>query len=270
MNFRLAFLSLAFLCSCQNSLNSNQLEAFQANEIIGGEEIPFDNPLTTKVLSIKSLRKKGTKIKDGRLQTEYTAQQCTAVAVSPKVLLTAAHCFTNNDDMRRVEIALPNGDTQVIRTSRIEIHPDYNDETLKADLALAVLEIPLPGQIKILKLPEADVDLKLTSILAAGFGRTNSLRSEENSSGILHAVELNVLEYSPTSPLFLSDQTSGKGICHGDSGGPALLEREDGTYVVGVVSSVRYTSKENDCGYRGEVYEYSKVYEVVKTANPRP
>ncbi|KYG70440.1 hypothetical protein AZI85_00350 [Bdellovibrio bacteriovorus] len=251
------WLVLPFLLSaCQSDVQTSPAEITQVDSpaIVGGTEVAREDAMTRKALHLRSLYNKQVKDDGNKITTSYKVQECTAAAISPRIILTAAHCIVENANVVRIE--LPIEDKKALfNVIKIVRHPDYPKEDT-ADLAMMLLEISLPEDVTIMTLPEAKKSLELKNVTAAGFGRTNGKKSLPGNAGILRTANLEITSYDPNLPTFEVDQTKGKGVCQGDSGGPAMLTAGEDTMVVGVVSKSLIPQTEDPdpdwCNYRGQ------------------
>ncbi|MGZ3793193.1 MAG: S1 family peptidase [Bdellovibrio sp.] len=229
----------------------------ESNSIVGGTTVIKEDPTFKKILSFRTYKDPKPTNKGDVSYISYTVTQCTASAVAPKIILTAAHCISSDpNSFAQVPVHLPEGGTVNYKAVKTVIHPDYNDSNQKPDLALVLLEAELPADIEILELPQKSEDLNLLSISAAGFGRISGKQSVPGQVGIPRKTELMVLDYFTSTPNFHVDQSQGKGICQGDSGGPAMITKNEKTYVVGVASKTIHLKEEDGkevdfCNYQG-------------------
>jgi hypothetical protein len=97
-------------------------------------------------------------------------------------------------------------------------------------------------------------DLEFTAL---GYGQITgftNLDGKIQGNGILRHVDLKVHNLSSNQKTFYVSQVDGKGICHGDSGGPALMRYLDKNYIVGVASAVNWVPGKNldTCSYQSE------------------
>ncbi len=185
---------------------------------------------------------------------------CSGTVVAPRVVLTAGHCV-EDPELR----ASPRASDVRVRTgaadrrkaipstvSRVVVNPGYDTATSQGDAGLLILSAPVAAPA----LPLAsDSDSRLlaagTPISIAGWGLTegDSLGDPPNAlrwgpTAIQptryckgRSAEFEVI-YSPSRE-FCAGEPSGidANICFGDSGGPAIAKREDGSPVeVGITS----------------------------------
>lgn len=246
------------LTGCQGSQDKFSMDAVsgELNPIVGGEEVSIADDVAQKVLSMQALFNPVVVTVGSSTKTSYNVFQCTASAIGPRLVLTAAHCLAKSTDIHRVEIATQQG-RRFIEAAKVVPHPEYHGDNKVPDLALVLLKEDLPVDVKILRLPEAYIDLGLSTIQAAGFGRTNGLKSLPAGDVKLRKTHLDVVSYSPEEPTFTVDQTQGRGVCQGDSGGPAIVNLGGHDVVVGVVSQSLFLldtdpNQERDtCNYKG-------------------
>lgn len=205
--------------------------------IIGGVEAEARSPLTNRVLSVIVHEPAPAVWSNGAYVVNYTEYQCSAVALSKRVLLTAGHCWKKAPGSSHfVRVPDASGKLTEIKVSGKKIHARYlmgNDEY---DLALFQLEKDLPANIEMARLPQYKGQIRPQYVNAAGFGKSVGMASSQKGVGTLRIVTLPVIDYNDRSVSFDVDQTRGKGVCQGDSGGPAYAQFQGKPYVVGVTS----------------------------------
>ncbi|HWU44533.1 MAG TPA: trypsin-like serine protease [Bdellovibrio sp.] len=240
---------LLVLTACQGSQVPSNLEVSGDTkaDIVGGREVLSSEKLASIVLSLRT----SVTLHGELLQNA----QCTASALTPWLVLTAAHCVST--DVRESHIEVFDQDRQMtsVRVANAYVHPLYASNP-KMDLAILELETTLPSWVERLSLPVIFKKLPVKEITASGYGRKTGVVSANGEGGILRATNLAVIDFSYSKTSFRVDQTHGHGFCQGDSGGPAIVRKNGTNFIVGVASTTyfkRKSRKEEDrCNNQGE------------------
>jgi secreted trypsin-like serine protease len=207
---------------------------------------------------------------------------CGGVVIAAQVVLTAAHCMQNGTTVLAENVKVWAGITSVFSTrasnaaivTKVILHPSYNQSRFANDIALLVLDAPLPVEsIPILPATRTEQQLadnefvngwvangqRPANLLVSGWGATQT--DPENSSGStalrqtllsgvpdstcdnvwgsnINASDLSIfLCAGSPSPLLARDS------CFGDSGGPLVWrnmqrasDSDFGLRLVGLVS----------------------------------
>lgn len=252
-------------------LNSNEI---QNSNILGGITADSEFQKAHGIVQLKMVSDAGT-------------ATCTGSLIARDIVLTAAHCLAD-EGLRGVAVLFSLDDTnlteeQVIYAADGAIHPDYmpTDDESKVwnDIAIIKLEKPAPADFQLAVLPTVETIKQLVTgskLTLAGYGITNAvirkLLKDKNGkvvigkdgqpatielpgrgSGTLRSVaNIEVTGLTADAKEISFDQKDLRGACHGDSGGPALLQLQDGTYIqVGVTS--RGTNLLGNCN-EGAIY----------------
>lgn len=164
---------------------------------------------------------------------------CSASAIAPAILLTAAHCVAPGADYKLAEPAI-SGKPVFLDLARIVREPQFHEKQLRAhrasaDIALALTAQPLPAAIRPLALARAAPFAPGEPLVVDGYGL--AVPGDGRSGGRLRRARLVATGRPDTLQLRLVDpQTQGLkpglGACAGDSGAPVLRDRA----IVAVVS----------------------------------
>ncbi len=208
-----------------------------ASGIIGGARVQESDPDAHNVILISSSTASGE-------DSEF----CTAAAISPRVLLTAAHCINGPASGARVffysSISCESGfDSRfnMAKVKDVRVHPEYQPTDgvngSKNDLALIFLNNPIPLSYNIYKIASSDDVTNENSLYFWGYGIVGE---KKGGSGILRKTQFDGSNYKilTAEKRIEIDQAAGHGICMGDSGGPAIVRIDNSLQILGVNSYV--------------------------------
>lgn len=187
---------------------------------------------------------------------------CTGTVVAPRVILTAGHCVEDIESSSIVEpskIAVATGISNLTKIPRANIsevvqvlaYPNFDPTKLQGDAGLLILAAPVAAPpIALATSADAALYEAGDELTIAGWGIDN--RTTEHAPNQLQAANVPVEEaarckrgtrrfypfFDPTHQVCVLDSPNFKiTTCHGDSGGPAIATRPDGTPVeIGVTS----------------------------------
>lgn len=188
---------------------------------------------------------------------------CTGTVISPRVVLTAAHCvedldaggFTAAKDYVVVTGRANPRETatgNALRVSETHVFPRFDPGTTHGDAALLVLSSPTPAPgIPLATAADSALYAGGAGVLLAGWGLTRANATAAPDS--LHSTAGVVLDpaacgvrtrsyyppYSVREQMCTTDPPDRRnGGCFGDSGGPVIAQRADGSPVeIGIVST---------------------------------
>ena len=185
--------------------------------------------------------------------TDEKEDLCTATALAPDLVLTAAHCVSGR--LKRAVKVYQTG--QTIAVAHVAQHPRFNFASYlasraTADVALVKLAAPLPAIIAPVTLAEPRRVAPGETLTIAGFGVTKN--GTPLGLGIPREARLAVTGKPGSLQIRLFDPATrnvrpGLGGCTGDSGAPAFETDASGALrIVGVVSWSTAPNDEDGCG----------------------
>lgn len=184
----------------------------------------------------------------------YYGHYCGGSLINSGWVVTAGHCAENRTagdiDVVVGVHDLQNDAGERIRVKKVMMHPDYDPDTLNADIALLELESDVSTQI--LPLISPDAVLSGRTGITMGWGSTDPDRDSYPST--LQQLSLPVVSNETCNEAFNTYNSfyyhdpifdsmvcagypeGGKDACVGDSGGPLILWEGDSWKLAGMVS----------------------------------
>ena len=162
---------------------------------------------------------------------------CTGLVLSPRVLLTAAHCLRPLRDMA-IHYRNSAGAPVIIPVDAAITHPLYRADAIKArvesiDLALIRAVRPLPPRFASAAIADGGPPAIGASAIVSGYGAARE--GDWSSGGQLRSVTLAVREPASTVLIWAADPTGrAAGACNGDSGAPVWSA--DGSVAIAIVA----------------------------------
>lgn len=243
------------LTACGGSLSEVENFTYETDAaIVGGKDTTKENVISKYVVLIYD---------------NPTKTYCTGLLIQKNIILTAAHCIKSDQAGLSLAFGLKplSGDYTLRQAAKVLTHPLYkkNNTQDRNDLALILVKGDAPSGTQLLQIPGEEFPLKKGLLFTAtGYGRTSGKKDntgkDTQGSGSLRHVELMIESVAEDESQFYVDQKAGKGICSGDSGGPALMRYNGKDYVVGIASAISWTvPSELDGNERKEYIENKDV-----------
>lgn len=222
-----ALLSLILLTACAPEYPQQSHLDEPGVGIVGGERIPSSSTIGRSTVGIYE-KKMG-----------YI---CSGTLIGKNLILTAAHCVDPEakdlviffaPEMKKATAA------QMRRVSGSVVHSQYNQQVQSKDTAdIAVLrfegEAPAGFQVAPLLLQPGHLNNDRRTIVA-GYGLSWTVLLQKGAGKLRTAyLAIDDVEFSRTEVML--GQSVRRGICSGDSGGPAYLEVNGRLHVWGVAS----------------------------------
>ena len=162
---------------------------------------------------------------------------CSALVLSPRVLLTAAHCVRPLRDMA-VHYRNEAGEAVIIPVDAAIAHPRYRADAIQArvqsiDLALIRAARPLDPRFVGASIGDGGPPPIGAPAIVSGYGASHE--GDWSSGGVLRSVTLAVREPASTVLIWAADPAGREaGACSGDSGAPVWSA--DGSTAVAIVA----------------------------------
>jgi V8-like Glu-specific endopeptidase len=217
-----ALLALSSLSSCHEAFRSAFQNESAQTGIIGGTAVDLKDPIAKVIVHII------LQFPNGDLGN------CTGTIISPKLILTAAHCFSSQSDGRVEASRIVLADGTEAKPAGIFVHPEY-DFTKRYDrFDIALLQFEGVEVKKTAILPKAgEVAKPSFKTFVAGFGRTVADQTSDSQLNKLPAKIVNT-EFTRSEQIVFNGETTG--TCFGDSGGPFYMVKRGTVKVFSVLS----------------------------------
>jgi len=192
------------------------LNAHAGSLIAGGTPVLTNDPISRFTVAV------GHRLHEGRTY-------CSGEIIAPNLVLTAAHCMDGKLEDFVIHFGPDATKPEAIRQSTAYyVHPHFDPIEMTNDLAILEFDGGLPVGYSPITLAENAKGLnRRRKITLAGYG-IPAMNELNKISLRLESVD-DKLSFKQTGKLR---------ICHGDSGGPALISKDGEFVLVGIGNSV--------------------------------
>ncbi|MGZ5280503.1 MAG: trypsin-like serine protease, partial [Pseudobdellovibrionaceae bacterium] len=235
------------LTACQPSkpstvISSQEFIEEDTTNIFGGSPVPEDADLAKAVFEL-------------RYQENSDHKICTASRISENTLITAAHCAVSDS------IQVYQNQKLISKVLNKKVHPSYLQrkaeiQQLKQwkqgnefDVALLFISENAETAVEFeIAFAEWSPETGPEHLTVAGFGWAsyNAMTGSREGSNDLKQVDL-FSRPSGRQEILSFQQSEGRGICVGDSGGPAFANESSGLILYGVAISVQNPGNASVC-----------------------
>ena len=224
------------------------LAGSDSTEIMGGSPVSDSDPDGASTVAIVISLSQGQAI-------------CTGSLLAADILVTAAHCVTDENggtvSPKKLTLVFASDVRSskriLVKAAGVKKHPNYNPSAGgKDENDIAVIQFAggLPaGYRKAALLSSKSAIPTGSPAVLIGYG-VDTMAGGGSGSGTLRKVAVTVADGKFARTEILIDQRNGKGACHGDSGGPAFARSANGQLLLwGVTNRGSPDNAPDDCAH---------------------
>lgn len=242
-NYSILWIGMALsVLACSQDPSSNNLnQIFEAHlAVVGGEPVSSQEPSVSSIVGVHVYSDESSPI---------LLRVCGGTLVDDYTVITAAHCFPTKPKVLKVKLLHGDSISSVVEgvqqrsADNFLVHPDYREDSKSKDSLYDIAVIKFSGEpflgakpVPLLPPQFSHYLKKGAPIRVAGYGVIDRKHTEELNP--LHVVDLKI-----GNPNYSSTQISltqfKKGICIGDSGGPAWVDIDGQLFLAAVAKSTQ-------------------------------
>ena len=211
--------------------------------IVGGSEVSANDPVQSSTTALYEPSGTGP---GGAL--------CSASLIGPNMAITAAHCIQKNGYAPVMLFGNDIRSGQAVRRPVVGsiVNPAWAKRAGRGmdqgDIAVVKFAGGLPTGYRPAPMDSSDDQIvKGEQAVLAGYGINNA--EAKTGAGVLRKTEVKVANPRPGKTEMVLNQRHGRGACHGDSGGPAYVQRGGKMVLAGVTNRSYPASAPDDCAH---------------------